>query len=447
MTRKASGFISARTGRRFFVQSLPINSMIQESCRRSSRAFNVVKGPRDGRLPTCSRSELQFGFRQNLQTLPNQHEAGTIPVSCGLWSAFASSPERAAAGTCSPARGGGPHCLHPVRVPRSRHTIHLGSRARRLDCRNRSCSVKPESSPSSLRPATEIGGISRTVRYKGNRMDIGGHRFFSNPTASCAGWLELMPVEAGAGQEASRAGSCATRASSAIFPGPLRLPTRRLKIWLCWSVSARVASTSCAGFFDYPSASPQPHFESRPGTHVSLRRQLLRSALCLSARSIRSKTYHQSIWQAAVPYVLQVLHREVWVYPATRSAPNGAPSESRVSRSKAWWCTSSRRPSAQTNRRYRSKADRDLAHREVSYPKFGPGQLWEHAADLVRGAAGRFIRIHDRPNSDHGQTVTAIEGVNKGGERVHSPATIFSPPCPSAIWCAPSPRPAKTGSR
>ena len=24
-----------------------------------------------------------------------------------------------------------------------------------------------------------IGGISRTVNYKGNRMDIGGHRFFS----------------------------------------------------------------------------------------------------------------------------------------------------------------------------------------------------------------------------------------------------------------------------
>ena len=24
---------------------------------------------------------------------------------------------------------------------------------------------------------TEIGGISKTVTYKGNRMDIGGHRF------------------------------------------------------------------------------------------------------------------------------------------------------------------------------------------------------------------------------------------------------------------------------
>ena len=30
-----------------------------------------------------------------------------------------------------------------------------------------------------LEESNEIGGISRTVRYEGNRMDIGGHRFFS----------------------------------------------------------------------------------------------------------------------------------------------------------------------------------------------------------------------------------------------------------------------------
>ena len=26
---------------------------------------------------------------------------------------------------------------------------------------------------------TYVGGISRTVKYRGNRIDIGGHRFFS----------------------------------------------------------------------------------------------------------------------------------------------------------------------------------------------------------------------------------------------------------------------------
>ena len=36
-----------------------------------------------------------------------------------------------------------------------------------------------------LEESQEFGGISRTVRYNGNRMDIGGHRFFSGGRNSC----------------------------------------------------------------------------------------------------------------------------------------------------------------------------------------------------------------------------------------------------------------------
>src|SRR5271165_630025 len=43
-----------------------------------------------------------------------------------------------------------------------------------------------------------IGGISRTIRYKGNRMDIGGHRFFSKSDRVMKWWVEVMPVEASA---------------------------------------------------------------------------------------------------------------------------------------------------------------------------------------------------------------------------------------------------------
>ncbi len=38
---------------------------------------------------------------------------------------------------------------------------------------------KTDVQPVVLEATEEIGGISRTIRYKGNRMDIGGHRFFS----------------------------------------------------------------------------------------------------------------------------------------------------------------------------------------------------------------------------------------------------------------------------
>ena len=46
-----------------------------------------------------------------------------------------------------------------------------------------------------LEEAKEIGGISRTVKYNKNRMDIGGHRFFSKDQEVMNFWKELMPIQ------------------------------------------------------------------------------------------------------------------------------------------------------------------------------------------------------------------------------------------------------------
>src|SRR5271163_2114177 len=50
--------------------------------------------------------------------------------------------------------------------------------------------------PTVLEASHEIGGISRTVRHNGNRIDIGGHRFFSKSDRVMNWWMEVMPVEA-----------------------------------------------------------------------------------------------------------------------------------------------------------------------------------------------------------------------------------------------------------
>src|ERR1051325_3907750 len=39
-----------------------------------------------------------------------------------------------------------------------------------------------------------LGGLSRTVNYKGNRMDIGGHRFFSKSDRVMEWWLTILPL-------------------------------------------------------------------------------------------------------------------------------------------------------------------------------------------------------------------------------------------------------------
>src|ERR1700744_5751552 len=49
--------------------------------------------------------------------------------------------------------------------------------------------------PVILEMSDDIGGISKTVNYKGNRIDIGGHRFFSKSDRVMDWWLTMMPVD------------------------------------------------------------------------------------------------------------------------------------------------------------------------------------------------------------------------------------------------------------
>ena len=46
-----------------------------------------------------------------------------------------------------------------------------------------------------LEESGEVGGISRTVRHNGNRMDIGGHRFFSKDDEVNRWWEKRMPLQ------------------------------------------------------------------------------------------------------------------------------------------------------------------------------------------------------------------------------------------------------------
>jgi len=69
-----------------------------------------------------------------------------------------------------------------------------------------------------------IGGLSRTVNYKGNRIDIGGHRFFSKSDRVMEWWLRMLPLQA------SENGAAALKyhrmeraiAPSASDPDPMR---------------------------------------------------------------------------------------------------------------------------------------------------------------------------------------------------------------------------------
>src|SRR6266567_7578275 len=60
--------------------------------------------------------------------------------------------------------------------------------------------MKTDIVPVILEKSGDIGGISKTVVYKGNRMDMGPHRFFSKSDRVMNWWLKIMPLEEKVGE-------------------------------------------------------------------------------------------------------------------------------------------------------------------------------------------------------------------------------------------------------
>jgi protoporphyrinogen oxidase len=54
---------------------------------------------------------------------------------------------------------------------------------------------KTDIKPIVYEASNDIGGISKTVNYKGNRIDIGGHRFFSKSDTVMDWWHNILPIE------------------------------------------------------------------------------------------------------------------------------------------------------------------------------------------------------------------------------------------------------------
>lgn len=55
--------------------------------------------------------------------------------------------------------------------------------------------IKTDIKPVILEETANIGGLSKTFDYKNNKMDMGGHRFFSKSDVVIDWWLKFMPLQ------------------------------------------------------------------------------------------------------------------------------------------------------------------------------------------------------------------------------------------------------------
>ncbi len=95
-----------------------------------------------------------------------------------------------------------------------------------------------------LEESDAIGGISRTVRYKGNRMDIGGHRFFSKDENVMKWWTDLVPMQGSPSYDDKKLGR-----EKALTPGGPD-PEKEDRVMLKRHRVSRIYYLK--KFFDYP---------------------------------------------------------------------------------------------------------------------------------------------------------------------------------------------------
>src|SRR5450755_2489185 len=58
--------------------------------------------------------------------------------------------------------------------------------------------TKTDIVPIIIEADVQVGGLSKTINYKGNKIDIGGHRFFSKSEKIIKWWLHFLPLDASA---------------------------------------------------------------------------------------------------------------------------------------------------------------------------------------------------------------------------------------------------------
>src|ERR1700728_3526370 len=54
--------------------------------------------------------------------------------------------------------------------------------------------TRTDVTPIVIEADSQVGGIAKTIEYRGNRMDLGGHRFFSKSDWVMRWWESILPV-------------------------------------------------------------------------------------------------------------------------------------------------------------------------------------------------------------------------------------------------------------
>jgi len=279
--------------------------------------------------------------------------------------------------------------------------------------------------PLVLEKSAYMGGISRTVAYKGNRIDIGGHRFFSKSDRVMDWWTTLMPVEENGEANhrlvyQNRERVLESNGAASADAGDLVMLVRPRKSRIFY----------LRRLFDYPLTLNLATVR-RLGAIRTLKAGL--SYLSSAMRPIRpEKTLEDFLINRFGRHLYGTFFKsyteKVWGVPCDQiSAEWGAQRIKGLSLRKAL---------VHHLKKIFGKGSAEIGQKDTEtsliekflYPKLGPGQLWEEVANRVCASGGEILTgwtacgLHTS-----GERVTGVTARNDGGEERFFPAQyVFS---------------------
>ena len=250
----------------------------------------------------------------------------------------------------------------------------------------------------------QVGGISKTINYRGNRMDLGGHRFFSKSEWVMRWWQDILPLARDQIPPISPLLRIAYQGQSTEFAPSMGASVSADAVMLVRQRLSRIFYRR--RFFDYP-------LKLNPATLRNIgAAEVLKIGLSYGRARVVHRRPEKSLEDFLVNRFGYRLYRtffkdyteKVWGVPCGDiSAEWGAQRIKGLSITKAivHALTSPFRGSNPAQKR----TETSLIERFL-YPKLGPGQMWEEVARRVR-EFGSAIHLKHR-----------VVGIERVGPRV-----------------------------
>lgn len=249
---------------------------------------------------------------------------------------------------------------------------------------------KTEIRPIIFEASGDIGGISKTVKYKGNRLDIGGHRFFSKSEKIMAWWFDILPLQGRPAKDDLLLGRKTFLSKKLDAPDPDKTDL----VMLARNRLSRIYFLK--KFFNYP---------------ISLSLETIKNLGILRITKIGFSYIKTKLFPIKEEKSLEDFYinrfggelyrtffrdytRKLWGVSCDQiKADWGSQRIKGLSISKAIG-HALKNGLAGDSRGINKKVETSLIN-NFYYPKFGPGQMWERVAEIIKNRGGEIRPDHE----------------------------------------------------